>query len=166
MYPGNLTITAKGEREIIMSREFNAGRSLVYDAFTKPELLKRWLLGPDGWSLDVCEIDLKVGGKFRYVWHHKDGRSMGMGGEYRELQTPEKIVNTELFDEAWYSGESIITTVFSETNGKTLVVATMLYDSLEARDSVVHSPMEKGMNTSYGRLDRLLESTPVSGGFK
>src|SRR4030081_468454 len=99
--PGGLTITAAAEREIVMTRVFRAPRELVFDAHTKPELVKRWLLGPDGWSMPVCEIDLRVGGSFRYVWRHGNGNEMGMRGVYREIVVPERLVATEKFDEPW-----------------------------------------------------------------
>jgi len=84
--PETLKVTAPGDREIVMTREFNAPRRMVFDAFTKPELVKQWLLGPPGWSMPVCEIDLKVGGAYRYVWRRdSDGTEMGMGGVYREI---------------------------------------------------------------------------------
>ena len=102
---GNLKVTMHSDREIVMTRDFDAPRSLVFEAYTKPELLKRWLFGPDGWSFAVCEIDLKVGGKYRYVWRHSDGPEMGMGGVYREIVPPERLVCTELFDEDWTGGE-------------------------------------------------------------
>src|SRR5687768_6077484 len=102
---GNLQITGQGEREIVITRSFDAPRGLVFDAFTKPELVKQWLLGPDGWSMPVCEIDLKVGGAYRYVWRRDaDGSEMGMGGVYREIVPNERIVATEKFDQAWYPG--------------------------------------------------------------
>jgi uncharacterized protein YndB with AHSA1/START domain len=75
-----LQITTPSNREIAMTRVFDAPRRLVFDAFTKPELVKQWLLGPPGWSMPVCEIDLKVGGAYRYVWRHTNGKEMGMGG--------------------------------------------------------------------------------------
>ena len=97
--PGNLKLTTRGDREIVITRAFDAPRKLVFDALTKPELIKQWLLGPDGWSMPVCEIDLKVGGKYRYVWRRdKDGTEMGMGGVYREIVAPERVVATEKFD--------------------------------------------------------------------
>ena len=102
--PGALQVSTRGEREIVMTRAFAAPRTLVFDAFTKPELVKRWLLGPDGWSLPVCEIDLRVGGTYRYVWRHTNGQEMGMGGVYREIVVPERIVSTEKFDQSWYPG--------------------------------------------------------------
>jgi uncharacterized protein YndB with AHSA1/START domain len=107
-HPRTLRVTTPSEREIVMTRVFDAPRHLVFDAHTRPELLQRWLLGPPGWSMPVCEIDLRVGGKYRYVWRHdRDGTKMGMGGVYREIASPERVVSTERFDEAWYPGEGL-----------------------------------------------------------
>jgi uncharacterized protein YndB with AHSA1/START domain len=143
-------ITAHGDREIVVTRDFNAPRRLVFDAYTKPELVQKWLLGPDGWSMPVCEIDLKAGGKYRYVWRNdSNGHEMGMGGVYREVAPPDRIVATEVFDEAWYPGEAVDTIVLSEENGKTTLTQTILYNSRETRDAVLKSPMQKGMAMSY-----------------
>ena len=156
--PGNLKLTTRGDREIVITRAFDAPRKLVFDAFTKPELVKQWLLGPDGWSMPVCEIDLKVGGKYRYVWRRdKDGTEMGMGGVYREIVAPERIVATEKFDQSWYPGEALGTFVLIEQAGKTTLTETILYESREARDGVLKSGMEKGIVASYDRLAKLLE---------
>ena len=156
--PGNLKLTTHGDREIVITRAFDAPRKLVFDAFTKPELVKRWLLGPDGWSMPVCEIDLKVGGKYRYVWRRdKDGTEMGMGGVYREIVAPERLVATEKFDQSWYPGEAVGTFVLVEQGGGTTLTQTILYESREARDAVLKSQMEKGVVASYDRLAKLLE---------
>ena len=156
--PGNLKLTTHGDREIVITRAFDAPRKLVFDAFTKPELVKRWLLGPDGWSMPVCEIDLKVGGKYRYVWQRdKDGTEMGMGGVYREIVAPERLVATEKFDRSWYPGEAVGTFVLAEQGGKTTLTQTILYESREARDAVLKSQMEKGVVASYDRFAKLLE---------
>ena len=161
---GALTVTANGEREIVMTRSFNAPRALVFEALTRPELLRRWLLGPPGWEMVVCEIDLKVGGRYRYVWHReKDDSRMGMGGVYREIKAPERIVNTEKFDEAWYPGEAVGTLVLVEQGGKTTLTYTMRYESRAARDAVIKSNMESGVAASYDRLAELLASTPAWG---
>ena len=151
-------IKPSGDREIIMTRLFDAPRELVFDALTKPELVKRWLLGPPGWSMPVCEIDLKVGGAYRYVWRNEDGREMGMGGKYTEIVRPDRIVNTELFDEAWYEGESLNTWVLTEKEGSTTLTVTMRYGSEKTRDGVLESGMEKGVAVSYERLDEILAS--------
>jgi uncharacterized protein YndB with AHSA1/START domain len=153
-----LKIEPSGEREIVMTRAFDASRDLVFEAFTKPELVKRWLLGPPGWSMPICEIDLKTGGAYRYVWRNEDGREMGMGGTYREIVRPDRIVHTETFDESWYPGESVVTTVFTETDGITTVKTTIRYESKEARDGVLESGMADGVSVSYDRLDTILAS--------
>ncbi|HXA83484.1 MAG TPA: SRPBCC family protein [Candidatus Dormibacteraeota bacterium] len=155
-----LQITTPTDREIAMTRVFNAPRRLVFDALTKPELVKRWLLGPPGWSMPVCEIDLRVGGKYRYVWRRdSDGTDMGMGGVYREIAAPERIVATEKFDQAWYSGEAVGTARLVEQGGKTTLTQTVLYESRETRDAVLKSPMESGVAASYDRLAEVLAAS-------
>jgi uncharacterized protein YndB with AHSA1/START domain len=109
----NLKVTTPSDREIMMTRVFDAPRSLVFDCYTRPELLKRWLHGPDGWLLVVCDNDLRVGGAFRWVWRNADGREMGMGGVHREIVRPERIVRTELFDQDWTGGEAVGTLAFT-----------------------------------------------------
>ena len=149
-----LKVTAPSDREIAMTRVFEAPRSLVFHALTKPDLIKRWLLGPPGWSMPVCEIDFKVGGAYRYVWRRDDdGTEMGMGGVYREIVPPERIINTEKFEE----GEALVTTVLVQKGGETTLTTTMLFESREARDEALKSGMEKGAAESYNRLAELLE---------
>jgi uncharacterized protein YndB with AHSA1/START domain len=112
--------TLRANRKIVMMRVFNAPRRAVFDALTKPELVKRWLVGPPGWSMVVCDIDLKVGGTYRYLWRrHSDGADVAMGGVFRELVPPERTVQTERFDEDGNPGESLVTTVLTERGGKT-----------------------------------------------
>lgn len=156
---GTLQVTTPTDREIVMTRVFNAPRHLVYDAFTKPELLKRWF-GPRGWSLVVCEVDLRVGGGFRFVLRGPDGSEMGMRGVYRELVRPERSVHIETFDD--YPGESQVTSVLVEAGGKTTFTATVLYASPEVRDAVIRSGMEHGAAESYDRLAELLAASPIA----
>jgi len=152
-----LNVSAQGDREIVMMREFDAPRKLVFDALTKPELIQRWLLGPPGWSMPVCEVDLRIGGAYRYVWRKdSDGTTMGMGGVYREIEAPQRIVVTERFDEAWYPGEAIVTNALAERGGVTTLTLSILYQSREARDSVLKSGMEQGVAVSYDRLEEML----------
>jgi uncharacterized protein YndB with AHSA1/START domain len=152
-----LEITTPTDREIVMTRAFAAPRRLVFDAWTKPELVRRWLLGPDGWSMPVCEIDLRVGGAYRWVWRRdKDGTEMGVGGVYREIAAPERLVATEKFDEAWYPGEAVNTVALVERSGKTTMTQTTLYESREARDKALQSGMADGVEASYNRLDAVL----------
>ncbi len=151
-----LQVQAQGERQLVIMRSFNAPRELLFQAVTTPALLCRWLLGPPGWSMPLCEVDLRVGGKYRYVWHNEDGRSMGMGGVFREIVPAERIVCTEVFDEAWYPGSGLSTLEFVERDGLTVMTNTLLYESREARDVVLQSPMDQGMALSYNRLAELL----------
>jgi uncharacterized protein YndB with AHSA1/START domain len=153
---GKLKVAAAGDRELVMTREFNATKAMVFDAWTKPELVKRWLAGPEGWTLSVCEIDLQVGGSYRYEWTHRNGMKMGMGGVYREIVPAERIVATEKFDESWYPGGAIVTTTMNEKSGITTVETKVTYESQEARDVVLRSPMETGAGASYDRLEKML----------
>lgn len=155
---GELRIVPLSDREIKITRDFKAPRKLVWDAYTRPELVKQWLYGPPGWSFDVCEIDLRVGGRYRYVWRKGAEVVMGMGGVYREIRVPERIVSTEKFDEAWYPGEAVGTVVMTESGGATLVTTTVRYESKEIRDGVLKSPMESGLKAGYDRLAELVES--------
>lgn len=156
--PAALTVTAPTDREIVMTRVFDAPRALVFDAFTNPELVKRWCYGPDGWSLVVCELDLRVGGALRYVWRNQSGTEMGMSGVCREIAPPERLVTTERFDDPWYPGEAVSTVVLVERDGKTTMTQTLRYESREARDAVLRSPMEEGVAAGYDRLAELLAS--------
>jgi len=152
---GTLKVTTPTDREIVMTRVFDAPRSMVFDAFSKPELLKRWF-GPRGWSLVVCDVDLRVGGGFRFVMRGPDGKEMGMRGVYREIVAPERSVHMESFDD--YPGESQVTAVFVEQGGKTTLTATVLYPSQEVRDAVIKSGMEHGVAECYDKLAELLAS--------
>ncbi len=156
MMRGGLQVTTPTEREIAMTRVFDAPRHLVFDAYTKPELLKRWLGVHNGWSLAVCEIDLRVGGKYRYLWRGPSGEEMGMGGVYREIVPPSRLVSTERFDQSWYPGEAVDTLELVEHGGKTTLTLTIRYESRAARDEVLKSPMEQGMAAGFNQLETVL----------
>jgi uncharacterized protein YndB with AHSA1/START domain len=157
MTPGSsLKVTTPSDREIAMTRVFDAPRHLVFEAYTRPELLKRWLGVHAGWSLAVCEIDLRVGGAYRYVWRGPNGEEMGMGGVYREVAPPERIVATERFDQSWYPGEAVGTIVMIEQGSRTTLTLTVRYESREARDAVLRSPMEQGVAAGYDKLAEVL----------
>ena len=154
---GALVVTTPSDREILMTRVFGAPRQLVFDAFTKPDLVRRWLLGPDGWTMPVCEIDLRVGGRYRYVWRNeKSGKEMATGGVFRDVAAPERLVNTEKFEDPWYPGEAIVTTTFEEERGRTTVRQSMRLESREIRDGILKSGMESGVERSYERLEEQL----------
>jgi len=155
--PRELEITAHGEREIVMTRAFAAPRSRVFEALTAPEQLTRWLGVRGGWELAVCEVDLKPGGAYRFLWRHgRDGTEMGVRGVYREIVVPERLVYGESFDAPWYPGEAVITHVLAEHTGETLLTSTLLYESRGARDGVLGSPMEGGISEGYDKLAQLM----------
>jgi uncharacterized protein YndB with AHSA1/START domain len=152
------SVSAGGDREIVITRVFQAPRRLVFDALTKPELIRQWLLGPPGWTMPVCEVDLKVGGKYRYVWRRENGDEMGLRGVYREIVPSERIVHTEIFDKPWYPGEGLGTTVLVEKGGATSLTMTVRYESNAARDGILKSNMEHGVRASYDRLADVVAS--------
>lgn len=154
---GNMQLATPGDREIVMSRVFNAPKKLVYEAFTKPELLKQWLGVHNGWEMTVCEIDLRVGGKYRYGWEGR-GMKMAMGGEYREVVPYDRIVSTELFDEPWYPGGAVGTITFVEQGGKTTLSMSVMYASKEAREAVLKTPMEHGVAAGFDKLAEILKA--------
>lgn len=151
-----IVIALPSEREIMIVREFAAPRQLVWKALTTPELVRRWLLGPPGWEMIACEIDLRIGGAFRYEWRKAGGAQMGMGGIYREIDEPERIVNSEQFDESWYEGEALVTQRLHEHAGATTLTLTVQYDSRAIRDGVLASPMAEGVAACYDRLAELV----------
>lgn len=155
-YPNTFAVSTSGDRALEISRSFGAPRALVFDAFTKPELVRQWLLGPPGWTMPVCEIDLSIGGAYRYVWRKAGVRDMGIGGSFREIVRPTKLVATEKFDDAWYPGEAVNTTVFAEKGALTEVTITVLYESKEAREIASRSGMETGMAAGFDRLEDLM----------
>ena len=169
---GSLKVEPKGDREIVMTRVFAAPRKMVFDALTKPELVQRWLHGPDGWTMPVCEIDLRVGGAYRYVWRtassqsalpgvpglNQEGTEMAMGGVFREIKAPERLVATGKFDQPWYPGEELSTWVLTEKAGKTTMTHTVQYQSREARDAVLAAGAMEGVEMGYDRLEKVLQS--------
>jgi uncharacterized protein YndB with AHSA1/START domain len=164
-FADSFKVSTPTDHEIQVTRDFHAPRQLVFDAFTKPDLVRRWLLGPPGWTMPVCEIDLKVGGTYRYVWRKTGAKDMGIGGIFREIVPPERLVATERFDESWYPGDALDTTVFVEEGDIAKVTITMLYESKEARDTARRSGMEHGMAAGYNRLEEQL-STMLAEGVK
>lgn len=159
---GELTLGTPSHSEILLQREFEAPRDAVFQALTEPNVLRRWLLGPPGWTMTICEVDLRPEGRYRYVWRHDaDGATMGMGGEYREVTQPEHIVATECFDEPWYPGEAISMLELREENGRTIVANMLRYESQAARDVVLQSGMDHGVAASYDRLEKLLKEGKI-----
>lgn len=156
-----LQVTLPSDREILITRVFNAPRRLVFDAHTKPELLRRWMSGPDGWSWVVCEVDLRIGGAYRWVWRGPGGIEMGIHGIHTEIVAPERLAITQVFDMGRPGDEAIGTLVLIEENGRTTLKNTTRYPSKDARDGALKSGMADGMEAGYARLDQLVDSGPA-----
>jgi uncharacterized protein YndB with AHSA1/START domain len=153
---GNLKITTPTDREIVMTRVFDAPRRLVYEAYTRPELLQRWLGVFGKWTMPVCEVDLRVGGAYRYLWRGAEGAEMCVRGIFREIAPNERIVCTERFDDPWYEGEALNTTQFVERDGRTTLTLAVQYSSKEVRDAVLKTPMEHGVAASFDTMAGIL----------
>ncbi len=153
-----LKLTTPTDREIVVTREFDAPRELVWESIYTPELLRRWMLGPPGWEMTACEEDARPGGTFRRAWSGPNGMSMSMYGDYREVVRPGRCVRTQVFEVGGVpqGAEQLVTIVLDELGERTMVTMTFLFDSKEARDGSVASGMEKGMAAGYDRLDEVL----------
>ena len=147
--------TTPSDREIVLTRLFDAPRALVFEAMTKPEHVKRWWgILDDKHSVVVCEIDLRVGGKWRFIGRGPRGDGPEFYGVYREIASPGRLVFTEIYA-PFPDVESVVTTVLTEEHGKTRFTATCLYPSIEVRNMVINSGMEKGAAISYDRLEEV-----------
>jgi uncharacterized protein YndB with AHSA1/START domain len=159
------TVTLPNDRDVVVVRAFDAPRELVFDALTKPALVQRWMLGPPGWTMPVCEMDVRPGGKFNWRWRSdKNGSEFGFSGEFREVVRPSRIVHVERFDPGDVGGEmgeALVTTVLTEKSGVTTHTMTIRYQSPEVRDAALKTGMTDGMEMSYQKLDELLASTPA-----
>ncbi len=151
---GATTFSMPSDREIAMTRVVDAPRRLVFDAWTNPEHLPHWMLGPEGWTMPVCEVDLRVGGEWHFVWRRADGTEMGMRGVYQEIKPPERLVSTESWGGDW--PETLNTLTLTEVDGKTTTTSTVLYPSKEARDAAAKTGMSEGASLSFERLNQYL----------
>jgi uncharacterized protein YndB with AHSA1/START domain len=156
--PAPLTVATPNDTDVVVVRSFDAPRALVWRAHTEPEIVKRWLLGPPGWTMPTCEIDLRVGGRYRYGWAHPEQQGFEMTGTYNEVKKPERIVHTEEFQ----GMQSRITTMFAEKAGKTTMTMTMHFPSKAARDAALKTGMTDGMEHSYRNLDETLAAIPAA----
>jgi uncharacterized protein YndB with AHSA1/START domain len=147
-------LTMPSDREIVVTRVVNAPRRLVFEAYTNPAHLPHWMLGPDGWTMPICEIDLRAGGAWRFVWRQLDGTEMEMRGVYQEVTPPERLVGTESWGGDW--PETLNTLILSEQAGKTTITQRVLYPSKQARDAALKTGMQEGMSQSFDRLAEYL----------
>jgi uncharacterized protein YndB with AHSA1/START domain len=161
-------VSMPSDREVQVVRSFKAPRALVFRAFTEPPLIRRWMLGPPGWSMPVCDMDVRPGGKYRWRWRSDaDGSEFGFFGTFREVQSPSRIIHIESFDPGSggggetppdsTTGGALVTTAFSEDGGITTVTTVMDFGSKDARDAAVKTGMTDGMEGSYQLLDRILQ---------
>lgn len=157
---GETTITTPSDREVAIARTFDGARDLVYEVWTSPEHVPHWMLGPDGWTMPVCEMDLRPGGSWRHVWRKTDGEEMEMTGDYREVEPPARLVSTERWGADW--PETVNTIEFVEEAGRTTVTMTILYPSQEARDAAMATGMAEGADQSFARLDERLRALVAS----
>ena len=154
--PGTTTFSTPSDLEISATRVFDAPRRLVFEAHTNPKHIPHWMLGPEGWTMPVCEVDLRPGGSWHFVWRREDGGEMEMRGVYKEVVPPEKVVSTESWGPEW--PETINTLTLTEENGRTTITSTLRYPSKEARDAALKTGMKEGMAQSFNRLAEYLDS--------
>jgi uncharacterized protein YndB with AHSA1/START domain len=154
--PNALQVATPSDLEIVITRAFHAPRDKVYQCFTTPALLKRWLLGPPGWTMPVCEVDLRIGGGYRHAWRSEGGESMGLTGIFRDIVPNERLVSTELFDGVPAGGETLVELSFAESNGRTTATYLLTYTSPQARDAAIASGMAEGMEMGFQLLEKVL----------
>ena len=145
--PSDTTIAAR--------RFVEAPRQEVFDAWTMPEHITRWMLGPPGWTMPLCEVDLQAGGAWRFGWRGPDGSELGMEGEYREVSAPERLVATERWGDPW--PETLTTVIFAEDDEGTTITCIAAYPSKAVRDAALETGMKDGMNQSFDRLTAFLD---------
>jgi len=152
---GVTTYTTPTDREIMITRVVDAPRRIVFDAFTTPKHVPNWLTGPEGWTMPVCEIDLRPGGKWRYVYRKSGGQEMTLSGSFREVTPPERLISTESWGPEW--PETVNTLVLTESGGHATITITVTYPSKDARDAALKTGMKEGMDQGFAKLDRLLK---------
>jgi uncharacterized protein YndB with AHSA1/START domain len=155
-HPAGTTYATPTDLEVVITRVVDAPRKLVFAAWTDPKYVPRWMTGPEGWTMPVCDIDLRAGGTWRFVWRRENGTEMKMDGTYKEVSPPERLVTTEKWGPEW--PETINTLVLTPENGGTLMTLTILYPSKETRDAALKTGMKDGTDQSYERLAKLLKT--------
>ena len=153
---GTTTYSTPSDREVVVTRVVNAPRRLVFAAWTEPRHLQRWLTGPEGWTMPVCEIDLRPGGRWRYVYRKASGTEMTLTGSVLEVAPPERLVTTESWGPEW--PDTVNTLLFTESEGRTTIALTITYVSKEARDAALDTGAMDGMNRAFELLEALLDA--------
>jgi uncharacterized protein YndB with AHSA1/START domain len=154
------TVSLPNDRDVVVVRAFNAPRALVFDAWTTPALIQRWMLGPPGWTMPVCEMDVRPGGKFKWRWRSdENGAEFGFSGEFREVVRPSRIVHVERYEPGSVGGEmgeALVTSELTEKAGLTTQTMTIHYESKAVRDAALKTGMTDGMEQSFKKLDAVL----------
>jgi uncharacterized protein YndB with AHSA1/START domain len=153
---GSTKYTTPSDREVVVTRVVNAPRRLVFAAWTEPRHLQRWLTGPEGWTMPVCEIDLRPGGRWRYVYRKASGKEMTLTGSVLEVVPVERFVTTESWGPEW--PDTVNTLVLTESEGRTTIALTITYVSKEARDAALATGAMDGMNCAFELLEELLDA--------
>ncbi len=157
-------VTTPSDTEVLVRRSFDAAAELVWRTYTEPDLLRRWMLGPPGWTMPVCEMDVRVGGKYRWRWRSdEDGQEFGFYGEFQEVALHQRLTQTQSFDPgdiggSMGEGATVVTATFEERDGVTLVSTSIRYASKADRDAALATGMTEGMEMSYQQLDAVLAS--------
>ncbi len=154
---GKLKITLPSDTSILMTRVFEAPRHLVFETMTKPEYIRRWWGCMDGFTMPVCEVDFRIGGKYRFVGRGPDGVEFGFSGEYKEIVVPTKVVNTEIFD-PFPESPALCTMTLEERDGKTYYQTLVEHDTQQARDGHVNSGMEYGAGLGLDMIEEISQA--------
>ena len=155
--PTGTSFSTPSEREIEMTRSFDGPAAQLFDAWTRPEHLPHWMLGPEGWTMPVCEVDLRPGGAWRFAWRKADGAEMEMTGRYVEVERPTRLVTTESWGGGWPETVNTLT-LAEEADGRTTLTQRVLYPSREARDAAAETGMKQGVALSFNRLAQHLRN--------
>ena len=161
--PSPAEVALPSARSVRVTRTFNAPRQLVWDAHVKPELVQQWQ-GYDGWDMPECDMDVRVGGKYKWLWRNRDdGRQFGFFGTFTEVDDPSKLVYEQYYDPgdmdfAMPAGPCIVSLELREQNRVTTLVCNLTFGSKEARDAAVSTGMTDGMEHSYTRLDDMCKA--------
>jgi uncharacterized protein YndB with AHSA1/START domain len=158
---GKLKVTTRGDKEILLNRVFDAPRHLVWEAMSKPEYVRRWWCCMEGYTMPVCDMDFRVGGRWRYVMRSSDGSDVGFSGEYLAIEAPTKIVNTEIFD-PFPDAPATCTVTLEEKDGKTYFQNVVVHSTAEGRDAHINSGMEFGANIAFDRIEQIAQELSTS----
>jgi uncharacterized protein YndB with AHSA1/START domain len=163
--PKPAQVTLPSDREVRVTRTFNAPRQLVWDAHTKPGLVQKWQIGPPGWDMPVCEMDVRVGGKYKWQWKSQEsGKQFGFHGTFTEVKAPAKLAHEEFYDPGDTGGDMptdescLVSLELSDANGVTTLDCTMKFASKKSRDAAVSTGMTDGMEMGYARLDDMFKA--------